>query len=404
VRDAIDAHDFGRLFFLARKYAGISYNRMAEACDIKSSRVSELARGEGSITTLTKIEQIADALRIPGHMLRLARRPWESSAHRTTERPASGDSRQLPVLNGARGDVYAEAIRETSQKLIALDNELYGLPIADMAVRAFKTVHRRLGDGDYESRYERDIQAAGAELAEIAGWALFNAGHFAASRRFNQEALFLAKLCRDHSTELLILQNMGMLAGWVGRSREELSIARSVIEREHLQPRIEAMFRAREAQGLAASGQNSDASRSFDRARSLLQDSAPVDAPNWAWWVTETEIDRQEGRVLHETGQWEAAIPILQRAMEKDSGAHVGYQNVASVRLLACLLDVRAWQAAEEECERLIPAVAEMSSVVTLDLLTKTTRKGKGMIGVPPNLRDALHGIEEAISGDPYAL
>ncbi|MGW8381068.1 helix-turn-helix domain-containing protein [Streptomyces sp. ODS28] len=73
-------HDFGRVFFLLRKWAGISYNRLGEACDIKSSRVCELARGEGAISTVAKVEAIADALGIPGRMVRLAPRPWESDA------------------------------------------------------------------------------------------------------------------------------------------------------------------------------------------------------------------------------------------------------------------------------------------------------------------------------------
>src|SRR2546429_1359034 len=77
MRDAISRHDFGTVFVLARKWAGISYSKIAEACGIKPERVGTLARGEGSITTYEKITRIADALRIPGHMLGLAPRSWE---------------------------------------------------------------------------------------------------------------------------------------------------------------------------------------------------------------------------------------------------------------------------------------------------------------------------------------
>ncbi|UGY91187.1 helix-turn-helix domain-containing protein [Streptomyces gobiensis] len=308
------------------------------------------------------------------------------------------------LLNGACGDDYAHTIRETSRKLIELDNDLNGLPIADAAARAFKTVHRRLGECDYNSSHERDIRAAAAELAEITGWALFNAGKFDASRRFNQEALFLAKLSGDRSTERLTLQNMGMLAGWVGRHREELAIARSVLEQGPLAPRVEAIFRAREAQGLAGSASDGEVTRSFDRARSLLQESAPGDSPNWAWWISGKEIDRQQGRVLHETGQWRAAIPVLQRAMEPESGAHVGYRTIASVRLLACLLEMHAWKDAEEEAGKIIPAVSEMSSVVTLNLLAEICRRGEELTGAPFSLRDALRRISVSMNEDPYAI
>src|SRR5438034_10992829 len=74
MQDALARHDFGAVFALARKWAGISYSRIAEACAIKPERVGTLARGMGSITTYEKITLIADALPIPGHMLGLAPR------------------------------------------------------------------------------------------------------------------------------------------------------------------------------------------------------------------------------------------------------------------------------------------------------------------------------------------
>ncbi|WP_107397894.1 helix-turn-helix domain-containing protein [Streptomyces acidiscabies] len=310
----------------------------------------------------------------------------------------------LPVMNGDRGEGLAFTIRQTTERLVALDNEVHGLPIADMAARAFKRVHRRLGSGDYDQKSEHDIQAAAAELAEVTGWALFNEGKFRPSRRFGQEALFLAKLAGDRSVELITLQNMGMLAGWSGRAREELAIARSVLDKGKLSPRVEAMFRAREGQGLAGSGRFSEASRSFDHARSLLLDSAPSDEPSWVWWVSSREIDRQQGRVYHEAGDWNAAIPILERAMEHQEGSYVGYQNVAAVRLLDSLLRVRSWRSAEIEAEKLMPAVSEMSSVVTLNILERVADQGKRLTDAPSSLRDALDCIQATAEEDPYDI
>ncbi|WP_228454676.1 helix-turn-helix domain-containing protein [Streptomyces alkaliphilus] len=406
VREALAAQDFGRLFFLLRKWAGISFNQIAEACDIKSSRVCQLARGEGTISTLSKIEQIADALRIPGHMLRLAPRPWEvRSASETSPRVASLPLPRLAAADGApAGDDYVRAIRETSRRLILLDNELNGLPIADMATRAFKAVHRRLGEGGYEARYERGIRSAAAELAEIAGWALFNAENLPAARRFNQEALFLSRLAGDDSIELLILQNMGMVAGWVGRHREELAISRSVLESRELSPRVEAIFRAREGQGLAGTGRHEEAARSFRRARSLLQDDPPDAAPPWSWWISEDELDRQEGRSLQESGRWEKAVPLLQRVTHAPSGEPVGYRNVAAVRLLACFLDLGAWREAEEVANFLAPEAGEMASTITLSVLEATIRRGRVMPGAPPALRESLDRVADTIGEDPYAL
>lgn len=313
-------------------------------------------------------------------------------------------NQKLPCLDGARGEDFALGIREISRRLIALDNEMLGLPIADSAARSFKVVHRRLGNGDYASEHEREIQAAAAELAEIAGWALFNEGKWAASRRFSQEALYLAGLCGDRSTELITLQNLGMLAGWAGRPREELVIARSVLGQGSLTPRVEAMFRAREGQGLAALGSSTEAAHCFARARSLLMDSTPGDEPHWAWWISEREIDRQQGRALHEARQWHNAIPTLECAMQEHPDAQVGYQSVATVRLLDSLIAVKSWSAAEDAAKRLVPLMSEMSSVVTLNLLEETAARGRLSAATPGSLRDVLEHISARIREDPYEI
>ncbi|MGO4429766.1 helix-turn-helix domain-containing protein, partial [Streptomyces sp. MCAF7] len=88
VRNALVARDFGTVFRLARKWGGISYNQLAEACGIKSERVGTIARGDARITSLAKIEEIADALRIPGGMIGLAPRPWEAPTSSSVTAPA----------------------------------------------------------------------------------------------------------------------------------------------------------------------------------------------------------------------------------------------------------------------------------------------------------------------------
>ncbi|MER0243315.1 helix-turn-helix transcriptional regulator [Streptomyces sp. HSW2009] len=318
--------------------------------------------------------------------------------------PMEATIRGLADGDAVCGDGFAPTIRSISSRLIALDNAMLGLPIADAAVRSFKVVHHRLGKGDYAADQQRDIQAAAAELAEIAGWALFNEGKFGASRRFSQEALYLAGLSGDRSIELLTLQNLGMLAGWTGRPREELAIARTVLDRGRLTPRVEAMFRAREAQGLSGTGSGTEAAESFARARALLQESTARDEPHWAWWVSAREIDRQQGRALHEAEAWHEAIPPLERAMQDEPDAHVGYQNVAAVRLLDSLIAVRSWRTAESEAEKLIPALGEMSSIATLNILDRAANRGRAMTDAPSGLRDALDHISKRISEDPYEI
>ncbi|MGA5703589.1 hypothetical protein [Peterkaempfera bronchialis] len=77
---ALRARDFGVVFAAANR-AGLSYNRIAEACSMKAERVSQVARGASEVKTLDAIERISDGLRIPGVLMGLAARPWEGTDH-----------------------------------------------------------------------------------------------------------------------------------------------------------------------------------------------------------------------------------------------------------------------------------------------------------------------------------
>jgi hypothetical protein len=85
VREAIARHDFGLLFVLARRWGGISFSRIADATGLKPDRVGRLARGDGAVTSFEKVGAIADGLRIPGRLLGLAARDWESPASNDIE-------------------------------------------------------------------------------------------------------------------------------------------------------------------------------------------------------------------------------------------------------------------------------------------------------------------------------
>ncbi|GAA3365674.1 hypothetical protein GCM10017744_069370 [Streptomyces antimycoticus] len=319
-----------------------------------------------------------------------------------TESPAITD--RILTLNEARGADFVQAIRETSHRLVVLDNELNGVSIAEPAGRAFKIVHRRLGAGDYDPQYERDIQSAAAELAEVAGWALFDAERDGAARRFNQEALFLANLSGDRSIALLTLQNMAMHSEWRGRNQEALAIARSVLNRRRLSPRVEAMFRMREAKGLVGTGRTSEAIESLQRARSLIEDGNDVGEPDWSWWLTNREIDGHWGHTFQIAGDVQKAIERLLQSAQPGRGVGTGYASMSSARLAQCLLDVNAWRDAEDVIRSLVTAAPGISSGRTLRLIGHVAKQRERLNGAPPSLTDTLEHLGEKLNEDPFTL
>lgn len=304
-------------------------------------------------------------------------------------------------ISDTRGADFADVIRQASQQLVALDNGPLGVPVAEPAVRAFRIVRDRLDRADYDPRHGRDIRSAAAELAEVAGWALFDVEQHAAARRANQTALALAREAGDASMELLIRQNIAMCGEWTGNHPEALAVTRGVLAQGALSPRVEAIFRVREAKGLAGLARTTEAVKALALARSLLDDGTRDSDPYWAWWVTPEEIDGHLGHVFQDAGRTGEAIEVFQGVVNRPATVPVGHAGMSDVRLLDCLLRERAWPDAEGLTHRIIAAVQARSSQRVRSALGRAAEQGRGRDNAPPSLRDALAHLADMVGTHP---
>jgi hypothetical protein len=212
MRAAITAHDFGTVFRLARELAGISYSKIAAECDIKPERVGTLARGKGSVTSFEKVVCVADALRIPGHMLGLSPRPWEKSEPvparaRTSEEDESPVERRrffragtgaglaaaLPELSrpsaGRRlGSDVPDRLRRRTARLRRLDQVLGGGDTYRVYLGEYQATKAVLRDSTYTEQTRRGLLSVLAEQAQQAGWAAFDGGRAADARGLYEES------------------------------------------------------------------------------------------------------------------------------------------------------------------------------------------------------------------------
>lgn len=126
---ACAGRNFQEIFRLVNRRTGSSHAVMAAAIGkMTSTRVSDIVRGVRGIRGQHVVERVADGFGIPGEMLGLPRRPWESS-------PKSGDRPETPA--------YADSDQETTGTLpvhpvgnsdassamhLAGDDTAFGLP------------------------------------------------------------------------------------------------------------------------------------------------------------------------------------------------------------------------------------------------------------------------------------
>jgi transcriptional regulator with XRE-family HTH domain len=290
----------------------------------------------------------------------------------------------------ADGDPAA-SVRNMVARLVDLDTKFGGRDVAPLAVRAFRNARRYLGSGCYPSHQESDLYAAVGELAEVGGWICFDAEKQAQSHALSQEALFLCRLVGDRRTELLTLLNMSGQTAYVGKWRESLLIADSVLDTFSLSPRVEAMFRLRQARLFSKTGQHHETLRSFERISALFSEGVSDRDPDWAWWIDQTELDGQHGAALAELGEWDKSIPLLSTAIELRGMPH--YHVSFHVRLLSVFLKSGAWRDAESTVEELVHRADEIGSARAVTEIRNVGKFVHSCSDCPPALGDGVHHL-----------
>lgn len=157
VVQALRARTFSTVFAAAKK-AGLSWNAIAAATGLKADRISLIARGEAQITAFDTVERIADGLRIPGAMMGLAARSWESDAP-VTPRPAMEDEsmhRRNLLRSALAAGLTAAPLTELTDLLGKADNALAGAGPADIARLEATTEQHSYG---YGGRAPTDVLA-----------------------------------------------------------------------------------------------------------------------------------------------------------------------------------------------------------------------------------------------------
>ncbi|MGW7270689.1 DNA-binding protein [Streptomyces sp. NPDC054864] len=286
-----------------------------------------------------------------------------------------------------------QALR-TVERLVALDatsGATAALPAVREALRNIPELSA--GPGRLGIRTNDEL-AALAELCEVIGWILFDAGSNGAAHRMNARALALAELCGDRWTARFVLLNDSMLQAHTGAPRTALETAARVNGARALPARVSSLVLIRQAHAIAMLGGRREAVDLMDRARSRFMDGVSRHDPPWAWWIDGTELLGHRGWVLARLRRWDQAIPLLHEAATAPGPS---YRNLFTAQLLSALARAGAWRDAEDLIARLAPAAARIGSVRTTRTLGRTASRLLGVPATPSPLREAAAFLLESL-------
>ncbi|MFE6366025.1 hypothetical protein ACFVP3_39490 [Streptomyces sp. NPDC057806] len=338
---ACRVRDFAKVFRLVKTRGGIYPSMIARRCDLTPSRVGEVIAGRRQLLHMDVIERISDGLRIPGDMLGLARRPWETpQALTVTERAApqvaEPEDRSLASLPGPDVDsilalatrtnlsaATLEAFRSSIKDYWRRDDQHGGEALRPAVVGQLRYVVGLLKESRPPS-IQHGLYGIAAELARLTGWTYFDARQYSQARAYFTEALQLAKEIDDRHFMANVLACMSLQATYQDKPADSLALVTAAQDQARsafgTTPRVLSMLSMREAFAHATLGSRTATHQAIGEAhRHFEQIQASDPDPSWVTYFDELKLIVDTGIAHGRLGEAATAEPLIADALRREA-------------------------------------------------------------------------------------
>ncbi|MFF3730972.1 XRE family transcriptional regulator [Streptomyces sp. NPDC002476] len=330
--EACLARDFGTIFTLVRR-AGIYPSRVARLCEMTPSRVSEVIAGKRTLTQIGVIERVADGLGIPGSMLGLAARTWESSNNPVVQDLAAADMTHRPASLQLPQQMVIPADDEGDEAL-GLRRELMAATSADSTVAALystqvdtmRQLDRQIGAERLLPQLQEQISqmekllrfgtAAGArealaaaltEAATLAGWQALDLGRYKVAWSLHETAKVAAREAGSPALLAHATAQQAYVLLDLRQPAEAVQLVRFAREQggSSMPPLVESWLFAAEAETHAAAQDEVACRLGLERAEAV-RPTDPSDPTLPFLFLAGAHLDRWRGNCLATLGVDEA--------------------------------------------------------------------------------------------------
>jgi tetratricopeptide (TPR) repeat protein len=343
--DACRDRDFARVFKLVRNHAGIYPSMIARRCDLTPSRVGEVIAGSRQLVHMDVIERVADGLRIPGHMLGLARRSWETpEVLAVAERDAplaalehdQPTAPQVPTSDvdsilalTSRADPSPptlQAFRASIEDYWRRDDQHGGEVLRPALVGQLRYVVSLLKESR-RATLQKELYGVAAELARLTGWTHFDARQYNQARVYFTEALQLAKEIDDRQFTANVMACMSLQATYQDRPGDAVALATAAQDQARADrdttPRVLSMLSMREAFAHATLGDRTATHAALDEAHRQFEQIQKTDAdPAWVSYFNEPKLIVDTGIAHGRLGDASTAEPMIADALRRGDASN----------------------------------------------------------------------------------
>ncbi|MEV0441044.1 hypothetical protein AB0I84_12710 [Streptomyces spectabilis] len=385
---ACRVRDIASVFRLVKVKAGIYPSMIGKRCGLTPSRVGEVMSGRRQLQHMDVIERISDGLRIPGHMLGLARRSWETpqaldvvergsvqEQEPTQQAPAAlpGPDVDSILALAARTSLSAatlEAFRSSIEDYWRRDDQHGGEALRPAIVGQLRYVVGLLKESRPPS-IQNGLYGVAAELARLTGWTYFDARQYNQARAYFTEALQLAKEIDDRQFMANVLACMSLQATYQDKPADSWAFVSAAQDQARsalgTTPRVLAMLSMREAFAHATLGNRDSTHRAIgDAHRHFEQIRAGDPDPSWVAYFDEPKLIVDTGIAHGRLGEAAMAEPLIADALRREDRTNHRGRAFHSFWLARTQLDQgKLDQACQTATQALEPASAVSSERVS---------------------------------------
>lgn len=216
----------------------------------------------------------------------------------------------------------------------------------------------------YTDRVGNALLVAIGEFSQITGWILSDAGQHSEAEQVYRLGLSAAREAGDSALAGHLAGSLAYQWTNTGREREGLRLALAALDEagSHAHPKTRALFLDRVAWAHTRNGDQQAAVRALGEAHDTLVQVAADEAPTWAYWVSDDELEVMDARVYTELHRPLRAVPLLSTVLGRYDTTHAREFALYLSWLAVALTDANEPEQAAEVTTRMLAVSADTAS------------------------------------------
>jgi tetratricopeptide (TPR) repeat protein len=207
------------------------------------------------------------------------------------------------------------------EQLRHMDDFIGGGDLHELVERELRAAIQVANEATYTEALGRRLLVVVADLCQLAGWVVTDAGMTGAAERYYTAGIQAAHAANDPALAANLISLLSYLYANTGRRDDAVLLAHTAWQgaKRQASATTQALLHERIAWAHARAGELRHTQRALDEADRFYARRNPADDPGWVYWLNHEEMQIMAGRCYTELRQPLRAEPLLRAALDRYS-------------------------------------------------------------------------------------